>query len=223
MVDLNPERTHSPAHRLSPLQRTVKRAMDVLLSVPALALLSPVFLLLAALIRLTSQGPALFRQTRVGQDGREFVLYKFRTMTGATEREHRRYIREWIHRGESARQGSGSFKLEKDSRITPLGRFLRKYSLDELPQLFNVLRGEMSLVGPRPALAYEVSEYETWQRERLNATPGLTGLWQVSGRNRLSFSEMVELDLAYIRNYSTILDLKILLKTIPVVLGGTGK
>jgi lipopolysaccharide/colanic/teichoic acid biosynthesis glycosyltransferase len=143
-------------------------------------------------------------------------------MISGSDDAHREYTQQWICEGEGARQQNGAFKLEHDSRVTRPGCFLRKYSFDELPQLLNVLRGDMSLVGPRPAMAYEVAEYAPWQRERLNAPPGISGLWQVSGRNQLSFARMVELDLEYIRNWSLMNDIRILFRTIPVVLFGTG-
>ena len=207
---------------LSPSQLVCKRALDLALVVPMLLLCAPLWLVLISWIRVTSAGPALFRQRRLGFRGREFILFKFRSMLLSGDESHRDYTRHWIRSGQSARQVDGSFKLTGDPRITRAGKFLRKYSLDELPQLLNVLKGDMSLVGPRPAMSYEVAEYQPWQRQRLNAQPGLTGLWQVSGRNQLSFEQMVNLDLEYIRTWSLQNDLRILLRTIPVVLRGTG-
>jgi lipopolysaccharide/colanic/teichoic acid biosynthesis glycosyltransferase len=203
-------------------QLLLKRALDLLLGIPLLALCAPLWIVCTIWIRATSPGPALFQQTRVGHRGHEFVLHKFRSMVLCSEHDHREFTRQWIRDGESARQQNGSFKLEHDSRITQAGGFLRKYSLDELPQLLNVLLGEMSLVGPRPAMAYEVAEYAPWQRDRLSAPPGITGLWQVSGRNQLSFARMVELDLEYIRSWTVMNDIRILFRTIPAVLFGTG-
>jgi lipopolysaccharide/colanic/teichoic acid biosynthesis glycosyltransferase len=208
--------------------RFLKRAMDIIGSLAALILLAPVFLAIAAAIRLTSKGPILFRQKRVGQHGAVFTFLKFRSMyinNDATR--HREYVRKLIA-GEAERhlsdgEGDGVYKLTDDSRITPVGVFLRKTSLDELPQFFNVLVGEMSLVGPRPAIAYEVEAYDTWHRRRvLEAKPGITGLWQVCGRSRIRFDEMVRLDLWYARSWTPWLDLKILMRTPRVVVLGDG-
>jgi len=203
-------------------KRIRKRLLDLALTVPLLMLCAPLWLMIVLWIRTTSDGPALYRQQRVGVRGTLFTLFKFRSMIAAPDSVHREYVQRWIRQGESARQAGGEFKLATDARITSAGAFLRKYSLDELPQLLNVLRGEMSLVGPRPALAYEVENYKAWQFQRLYALPGITGLWQVSGRNRLSFEQMVRLDLEYIRSWSLLGDLDILLRTIPAVLRGTG-
>ncbi len=171
----------------------------------------------------------LFRQWRVGAGGRRFQVLKFRTMTdGASEAAHRDYVRRLLREDEAA-PGNGNgggdavFKLVDDKRITRVGRWLRKTSLDELPQLFNVLVGDMSLVGPRPPLAYEVEAYEHWQFDRLGVKPGITGLWQVSGRNRLTYRRMCELDAEYVRTWSVLLDLRIMLRTVPVVLMNSGK
>ncbi len=205
-----------------PGEHLTKRILDLVLASAALFASLPLWIVIYLAVKLSSPGPVLFRQTRVGFQESRFTLFKFRTMRSAEHDLHREYIRHWIHDGERARQGNALFKIEQDPRITPLGRFLRKYSLDELPQLFNIVRGEMSLVGPRPATPYEVAEYQPWGKQRLNAKPGLTGLWQVSGRNRLSFERMVELDIEYIRNWTFLGDLRILLRTIPVVLRGTG-
>ena len=207
---------------LSVRQRVAKRVLDLCLAVPLLVLCAPFFILLAICIRVDSRGPFLFRQKRVGLLGREFELLKFRTMQVGSDAVHRAYVREWMHAGEDARQRNGEFKLADDARITRVGRVLRQYSLDELPQLINVVLGDMSLVGPRPALPYEVEDYVTWQRERLRVPPGITGLWQVSGRNRLSFQEMMMMDITYVKTQSPLRDLSILLRTLPVVLRGTG-
>ncbi len=192
-----------------------KRLMDVVVSAILLTLALPAMLLVALLIKLGSGGSVLFRQTRCGLSGRLFTLYKFRTMVENAEERRQ----ELVHLNE---MGGPAFKLRKDPRVTPVGRFLRKFSLDELPQLWNVLKGDMSLVGPRPPVPNEVSEYERWQRRRLSMRPGLTCLWQVSGRNEIDFNRWMELDLEYIDSWSPLLDLKILAKTIPVVLTGRG-
>lgn len=191
-----------------------KRFFDITASLLLLIVLSPVLFLLALLTRLSGR-PALFRQRRIGLNGRKFVLYKFRSMVARSPAD-----------GAALRnEMSGPvFKMKEDPRVTPLGRFLRKYSLDELPQLWNVLLGEMSLVGPRPPLPEEVDQYQEWQRRRLSMRPGITGLWQVMGRNNISeFDDWVKLDLRYLDNWSLWLDLQILLKTIPVVIKGTGR
>jgi exopolysaccharide biosynthesis polyprenyl glycosylphosphotransferase len=204
--------------------RLVKRVADVLLAAAALVLLAPVWLLVALLIKLDSRGPVLYRQERVGMDGRVFLFLKFRTMlTGSDDRAHREYQRKYIAGQPDTNLGDDSspvYKMRSDPRVTRVGRFLRRLSLDELPQLLNVLRGDMSVVGPRPPIPYEVEAYALRHRRRLDMKPGLTGLWQVSGRNRLSFEEMVRLDLYYIENWSLWLDLKIILRTLPVMLRG---
>ncbi|HZI19580.1 MAG TPA: sugar transferase [Pyrinomonadaceae bacterium] len=209
---------------LTQAARLAKRASDILISASALLLLSPLWLLIAALVKLDSRGPVLYRQERVGMDGRVFLFLKFRTMrTGADDAEHREYQRRYIAGARDTNLGDTTrpvYKLRSDPRITRVGRVLRRLSLDELPQLLNVLRGEMSVVGPRPPIPYEVEAYALWHRRRLDMKPGLTGLWQVSGRNRLSFDEMVRLDLYYIENWSLWLDLKIILRTLPVMLRG---
>ncbi|ABF41592.1 Undecaprenyl-phosphate galactosephosphotransferase [Candidatus Koribacter versatilis Ellin345] len=211
-----------PITGLQARQLFLKRAIDLPLAFILVIVSSPLLVLIALLVRRSSSGPILFRQKRVGCGGNEFTMYKFRTMTVGDESAHRDYALQWIRSGETARQSNGSFKLNDDARITSIGRRLRKFSFDELPQIFNVLKGDMSLVGPRPAIPYEVDEYAPWQRQRLGTLPGITGLWQVSGRNRLSFDHMVELDIEYIRNWSIGSDLQILWKTIPAVCHGTG-
>ena len=208
--------------------RTMKRAIDILGSLSLLALLSPVFLMIAAAIKLTSRGPILFRQKRIGEHGTPFTFLKFRSMyVNNDSSEHREYVRQLIEGRAEKKPGSGEgagvFKLTNDPRITRVGRILRRSSLDELPQLINVLRGEMSLVGPRPPVPYEVEAYATWHRRRLlEAKPGITGLWQVYGRSRVEFDDMVRLDLRYARECSPLLDLKILLQTPKAVIGGDG-
>jgi exopolysaccharide biosynthesis polyprenyl glycosylphosphotransferase len=209
---------------LSSAARIVKRASDIIIASFALSVLSPVWLVIAALIKLDSKGPVFYKQERVGMDGRIFLFYKFRTMrAGTDDRIHREYQRQYIAGLPETNLGDQSkpaYKLVGDSRVTRVGRVLRRLSLDELPQLFNVLRGDMSIVGPRPPIPYEVEAYELWHRKRLDMKPGLTGLWQVSGRNRLPLEEMVRLDLFYIENWSLLLDLKIILRTLPVMLRG---
>jgi len=182
----------------------------------ALLLLSPLLLGLAAMVRVTSPGPALFRQTRVGLNGREFTCLKFRTMVADAER-----LRGQLEHLNEKSDGV-LFKIRKDPRITSVGRVLRKCSLDELPQLINVLSGDMALVGPRPPLPAEAAQYSDEVRRRLAVKPGLTGLWQVSGRSTLSWDESVRLDLSYVENWSPQLDAMILLRTTSAVVRGTG-
>jgi exopolysaccharide biosynthesis polyprenyl glycosylphosphotransferase len=192
-----------------------KRALDLALVGLGLVLLSPVLGIITLAIKLDSTGPVFYKQTRVGKEGRPFQMLKFRSMVVDAER-----------RLEALRQhneASGPlFKMRRDPRVTRVGRILRRWSLDELPQLINVIRGEMSLVGPRPPIPSEVEKYEDWQRSRLHAVPGLTGLWQVSGRSDVPFHDMVRLDLHYIRNWSISLDIEILLRTIPAVITNRG-
>jgi exopolysaccharide biosynthesis polyprenyl glycosylphosphotransferase len=193
----------------------IKRPVDLIGSVLGLILLSPVFLIIAILIRLDSPGPILFRQVRIGKDGRPFPFFKFRSMVENAE-EMKETL---LHLNELE---GPVFKISEDPRITPIGRFLRKTSLDELPQLMNVLAGQMSLVGPRPPLPCEVEKYEGWQRDKLTVLPGITCLWQISGRNHIGFTEWMRLDIEYIRRQSLGLDLKILLRTLPAVLSRKG-
>ena len=211
---------------LSSGARLVKRSFDLVTSGLAILLLFPVWLLIAVLIKLDSKGPVFYTQERVGMDGRLFLLYKFRTMKADSDSEiHKEYQRAFIAGRAEANLGDASrptYKLKADPRVTRVGRWLRRTSLDEVPQLFNVLLSDMSIVGPRPPIAYEVESYDLWHRKRLDMKPGLTGLWQVSGRNRLPFDEMVQLDLFYIENWSLLLDLKIILRTAFVMLGGQG-
>ena len=211
---------------LTPAAKILKRASDIALSLTAIILFAPVWLLIAALVKFDSKGKVFYKQKRVGMDGRTFSFYKFRTMTaGSDDGAHRKFLKEYIA-GNAANQSNSAdapvFKLQNDVRVTRTGKWLRRLSLDEFPQLFNVLRGEMSVVGPRPPIPYEVEEYAVWQRRRLDMKPGITGLWQVSGRNRLTFEEMVRLDLYYIENWSLWLDLKIIFLTIPAMLRGDG-
>ncbi|HZH35331.1 MAG TPA: sugar transferase [Pyrinomonadaceae bacterium] len=212
---------------LSDVERVIKRISDIAIATIALVLLAPLWIVLAILIRLDSRGPIVFRQERVGMDGRIFLCFKFRTMReDADENLHREAYRKNIAGKAEANAGDADEpvfgKVKDDPRITRIGRWLRRSSLDELPQILNVLTGDMSVVGARPPIPYEVEEYALWQRRRLDMKPGITGLWQVSGRNRLTFEEMVKLDLYYIENWSLWLDLKIILMTIPAVLRGDG-
>ncbi|HJU28666.1 MAG TPA: sugar transferase, partial [Candidatus Binataceae bacterium] len=211
------------------LNYALKRAFDLAAASILLVLSAPAIAVGALAVWLTDGSPVLFRQTRIGIHGRPFELLKLRTMRRAAEDDvHREYVRHWIRNGVTAAVPNGNgnaktiFKLANDKRVTPVGRFLRRFSIDELPQLINVVRGEMSLIGPRPALPYEVEHYEEWHRRRLDAVPGITGLWQVSGRNRLSFEEMVRLDVQYLEDWSLAGDLKILMRTLPVLLRGEG-
>lgn len=209
---------------LSSAARIVKRLSDLVIAAAALTVLSPLWLIIALLIKLDSKGPVFYKQERVGMDGRMFLFYKFRSMrAGSDDATHREYQQRYIAGKPEANLGDPEqpvYKLATDSRVTRVGKVLRRLSLDELPQLFNVLRGDMSVVGPRPPIPYEVEAYDLWHRKRLDMKPGLTGLWQVSGRNRLPFDEMVRLDLYYIENWSLLLDLKIILRTLPVMLRG---
>jgi lipopolysaccharide/colanic/teichoic acid biosynthesis glycosyltransferase len=207
------------------LFNAVKRAMDIGGSLLALIIFSPLCLAIALAIKLTSKGPVLFRQRRIGRHGASFTFLKFRSMhVGNDASTHKEYVHKLIagtaERHPSDGNGDGVYKLTKDSRITKVGSFLRRTSLDELPQFVNVLRGEMSLVGPRPPVPYEVEAYDFWHRRRvLETKPGITGLWQVSGRSRVKFDDMVRLDLHYARNWSPWMDLKIILRTPRAVLG----
>jgi lipopolysaccharide/colanic/teichoic acid biosynthesis glycosyltransferase len=202
-----------------------KRIFDLVGALVCLFLLSPLLAAVAVLVRLTTPGPALFRQTRLGRDRRTFMLYKFRTMDdGCGDEVHRRYVRSLLTADDPpvGAQGGCLYKLEGDARITRLGRVLRRLSLDELPQLFNVVKGDMSLVGPRPALPWEAELFRPPYDQRFIVMPGITGLWQVSGRSRLTFKQALELDVEYAHRHSFTLDLVILLKTIPAVLTTRG-
>jgi exopolysaccharide biosynthesis polyprenyl glycosylphosphotransferase len=207
-------------------QLFVKRAVDLVGGLAGLVIASPVMLLLAAAIKLDSRGPVVFSQERLGTGGKRFRVFKFRTMRhGASDAAHRELIRR-LHADPSPASSEAAapvYKLVDDERVTRVGRWLRQTSLDELPQLLNVVRGDMSLVGPRPPLPYELEQYAHWQFDRLQVKPGLTGLWQVSGRSRMGYREMCELDLEYVRRWSLWLDLKIMVRTIPVVLFNSGR
>jgi lipopolysaccharide/colanic/teichoic acid biosynthesis glycosyltransferase len=221
------ELTHErPTERVCgdpPLRAAVRRLLDLILASLVIVILSPLLIALAIAIRFDSPGPALFRQRRIGFGEREFTLFKFRSMRpDADPRGHREYVTALIQ-GESADGGDKSlYKLAVDDRITPIGRWIRRWSLDELPQLFNVIAGDMSLVGPRPAIAYEVAKYPSWYLKRFSVKPGLTGLWQVSGRNERTYEEMVRLDIEYAERRSLLLDLSILARTPLTVLGRRG-
>ena len=201
---------------LTGFNQAVKRALDLTLGGLAMILVSPFWLAIAVGIKLDSPGPVFFRQERVGKDGKTFTVFKFRSMYSG-------------RRGTAGKAAAPTtrpigpfFKMKDDPRRTRMGRFIRKTSLDELPQLINVLRGEMSIVGPRPGLPSEVAQYQEWHRKRLEAQPGITGLWQVSGRSNLTFDEMVMLDIYYAENWSVGMDLRIMLRTVPQVLFGEG-
>lgn len=198
------------------------RLLDIAVSLALLVLLAPLFALIAIAIRLDTGGPVFFRQSRYGLGLREFAMNKFRTMhTGISTEPHREYVVGLI-RSESPQANEGLYKLESDPRVTRVGRVLRRFSLDELPQLWNVLRGDMSLVGPRPALPYEVEHYPPHWYQRFSVRPGITGLWQVSGRNHLTFDQMVDLDLDYALRRSFWLNVRILAKTPWVMAHGKG-
>jgi exopolysaccharide biosynthesis polyprenyl glycosylphosphotransferase len=192
-----------------------KRAFDVVLSAASLVLLAPILFAIAAAIRITSPGEVLFRQTRCGLGGRKFTLYKFRSMVNNAEQ-----LRAELNQLNELE--GPAFKISDDPRITPVGRLLRRFSLDELPQLWNILRGDMSFVGPRPAVPDEVEKYEAWQRRRLRMRPGLTCIWVIEGRSHVKFHRWIQLDLAYIDNWSLWLDAKIFFRTIPIVISGRG-
>jgi lipopolysaccharide/colanic/teichoic acid biosynthesis glycosyltransferase len=218
--------------RKQPLDRTAgeplwqalaRRLLDVVVAGTIVVLLSPLLIALAIAIRLDSPGPALFRQRRVGYGRREFTVFKFRSMrSGADPRGHRDYVTALIQGKEADGGRENLYKLAVDDRITPVGRRIRRWSLDELPQLFNVIAGDMSLVGPRPAIPYEVAEYPRWYLDRFDVKPGLTGLWQVSGRNERTYEEMVRLDIEYAERRSLLLDLSILARTPLTVLARRG-
>ena len=205
-------------------QRALKRGMDILVSIGLLLITWPFWVALAILIKMESRGPVFLKQERVGMDGKVFLMIKFRSMIdGVDDQAHRELMQRTIN-GEDANQGTPDEpiygKVKDDPRLTEIGSWMRRYSFDELPQIFNVLLGQMSIVGPRPPIPYEVRHYKDWHRARFHVRPGITGLWQVSGRNRLHFEEMVRLDVFYIENWSPWLDMKIMLKTLPVMLRG---
>jgi exopolysaccharide biosynthesis polyprenyl glycosylphosphotransferase len=213
-------------HDLAGPEAVVKRLVDVVGSAVGLVVLSPVLLAIAVAVRLSSPGPILFRQDRMGRRGTRFSMLKFRTMEhGNDARIHQEYLRELIRSGAAAdttEDGAKVYKLTRDPRVTRVGAWLRALSLDELPQLWNVLRGEMSLVGPRPCVGYEWEMYRPWQRRRLDVLPGCTGLWQVTARSHVGFEEMVILDLHYAHHGSVASDLKLIFQTVPAMLRGRG-
>jgi exopolysaccharide biosynthesis polyprenyl glycosylphosphotransferase len=218
-----------PQHNLNSPTVKDKRSVDIILAVFSLLLLSPLFLAIAVGIKLSSKGPVVFKQIRVGKNGKIFNFFKFRSMhTGVHDTRHREFVQNFIkgnpNKGSRLDEAKGInvFKITHDPRIFKFGKLLRKTSLDEFPQFVNVLKGEMSLVGPRPCLPYEWDQYEDWHKKRLNILPGCTGLWQALGRNSVTFEEMVILDLYYISNLSLWLDFKIILKTLPVIFMGKG-
>jgi lipopolysaccharide/colanic/teichoic acid biosynthesis glycosyltransferase len=215
------ERRRAPQQTV---RNAIKRTLDVVGSAILLLTLAPIFAIVSALVKLTSRGPVFFPQERVGADGRPFKMVKFRTMhANADTGIHQRYVEDFIRSSSAARTGEQVFKIVNDPRVTPVGHFLRRSSLDELPQFWNVLKGEMSLVGPRPPLPYEVAKYKSWHKRRLlEAKPGITGAWQVNGRSRTTFEEMVRLDLRYARSYTLWTDLKIIAATPKAMISGKG-
>ena len=232
--DLSAERTMVTAD--SPVGAFARRCLDLVAASALILLFLPVMIAIAVAVRLDSRGPAMFRQRRVGYRERQFTVYKFRSMRlDADEERHRQYISALIGTDDAAKaqaeadaanggegEGETLYKLAVDDRITPVGRRIRSWSVDELPQLFNVVLGDMSLVGPRPAIPYEVESYPAWYSKRFAVKPGLTGLWQVSGRNQRTYEEMVSLDIDYAENRSFLGDLAILAKTPRAVLGRKG-
>jgi exopolysaccharide biosynthesis polyprenyl glycosylphosphotransferase len=209
------------------LPRLSKRVFDVAMATLLLVLLSPVLLVVAALIRLGSPGAVIYKQERIGENGRLFTMFKFRSMRAdADDVAHREHVAQLIEENlqpeDLGENGRASLKMETDPRVTSIGQVIRKTSVDELPQLFNVLRGEMSLVGPRPALPYEADLYKEWHKRRFEVPPGITGWWQVKGRNRVSFDEMVRMDLHYIEHASVLFDARVLLQTPWAVISGKG-
>ena len=207
--------------------RALKRLLDIIGSLAMIILFSPVFLIIVFLVKRSSKGPILFRQTRLGQFGKQFGFLKFRSMyVNSDSAIHEQYIEDYIIKGKTAGEsdeGTPVFKIGEDPRVTSIGHFIRKTSLDELPQFFNVLKGDMSLVGPRPPIPYELKRYDVWHRRRILETkPGITGIWQVHGRSKATFDEMVRMDLHYARNRSIWMDVALLLKTPFAVLKGDG-
>lgn len=210
--------------RNRPIYAGAKRVMDASLAIVALALLSPLFVAISVLVRRGSPGPAFFRQKRLGKDRKEFTFLKFRSMyADADQRVHERIFERYA-KGLAAEDSEDAtrFKPADDPRVTRVGKWLRKTSLDELPQLFNVLAGDMSLVGPRPAIGYELEHYEDWQLGRFGVIPGITGVWQVYGRSSVTFEQMMEMDAEYVRSRSLWLDIKLLILTVPMILTRRG-
>ena len=208
-------------HYNNSMSLKIKRAVDIVLSLLGIILLSPVFIIIAILVKLSSKGPIFFQQDRIGKDGRIFKFYKFRSMTVADENDEERK-KQMIEFIKNDNPDYTDTKIINTNRITWIGKIIRKLSLDELPQLFNVIKGDMSLVGPRPSLPYEYQNYDSWQKRRVNVLPGCTGVWQVWGRSSVSFKDSVVLDLYYVNNMSPWLDIQLILKTIPVMLFSRG-
>lgn len=220
-ADSRPAPTVAPSQRHTAIDR-LRRLLDFSVAALVLLALAPLSILIALAIRIDTRGPVLFRQRRVGRGRREFTMFKFRTMRpDADSARHREYVKTLIDGQDQTKRGD-LYKLSVDDRITKVGRFLRSWSLDELPQLINVLRGDMALVGPRPVIPYEVAMYPEAYYLRFNVKPGLTGLWQVSGRNERTYDEMISFDIEYAEDSSLLLDLRILAKTVPVVLRRQG-
>ncbi len=229
----SPNSIFYPEFEKKPISKVIsnflKRTLDIGGSAVALLFLSPLFLIIALLIKISSKGPAIFCHERIGKLGKRFIFLKFRSMYDKNDpKKHEEFIEKFINGKAGFEDNSGGgrekvYKIKNDSRVTPIGRYLRKSSLDELPQFINVLKGDMSLVGPRPPLPYELEKYDLWHRRRvIKVKPGITGLWQVDGRSLTSFDEMVRLDIQYTREWSLWLDIKILLKTPLAVLSGKG-
>jgi len=209
--------------RSADLYPVLKRLLDVVIASVLLIVLAPIMAAVAIAIRLDSPGPIIFRQIRVGKNRRMFTFYKFRSMYhNADHDSHREFVTNLINGHAVTHNGQAVYKMTGDRRITRVGAFIRKTSLDELPQLINVLKGEMSLVGPRPPIPYEVAAYKEWHKRRLDVLPGMTGLWQVRARSAVSFDEMVMMDIEYVNRRSLLLDLEILARTIPAVVSGRG-
>ena len=204
-----------------------KRALDIIAASIGLLIAAPIATVLAILIKISSPGPVLFRQIRIGEHGKEFMFYKFRSMrVGNDDSQHRKYIKLFIEGNEKELKklqgGKKLYKMTSDDRVTAVGRFLRRTSLDELPQLINVLRGDMSMVGPRPHLPYEVELYKDWHCRRLEGLPGITGWWQIHGRSRVPFDDAVKMDIWYLERQSLILDIRIMLRTVTKAIVGRG-
>ncbi len=203
-----------------------KQALDLMLTPLILVVFSPLMFLIKLAIKIASPGPVFYRQMRLGKEAKPFRFYKFRSMyVNTDDAQHRSYVKNLIKAGnpyEIDENGKALFKISDDKTVTTVGKWTRKYSVDELPQLFNVLRGEMSLVGPRPSLLCEYEDYSDWHRKRLDGIPGITGPWQVGAKDRVSFEEMVKLDIHYLKNWSLWRDINIILRTIPVMLKGEG-
>jgi exopolysaccharide biosynthesis polyprenyl glycosylphosphotransferase len=213
--DSSAEIVETQPKRFSWQYEKIKRCLDLVVAVSSLVLASPLILLLAALIKLDSRGPLFFGQMRVGRNGQVFKMYKFRSMCANAEN----MLDELTEKNKAK---GHMFKIDDDPRVTRVGKWIRRLSLDEIPQLFNVITGEMSLIGPRPPLPHEVKEYEPWQFRRLEAAPGISGLWQVKRGSEISFDEMVNLDIEYIDNWSLWMDIAIIIKTIPAMMRGQG-